>query len=80
MGFKFGGFVSILENLPNSILCQHSDNYYTHYTLNNGVYGCIHVVAVDMASHAAVSTEGRTCAEVLHILSKGDETGEGRTK
>ena len=31
-------------------------------------------VAVDTASPAEVSTEGRTCAEVLHSLSKGDET------
>ena len=67
------------ESLPSLIL--HHYLKYTHYTLyyiriNRYVY----VVAVDMASPAAVSTEGRTCAEVLHSLSKGDKTGEGRRK
>ena len=41
-----------------------------------GVYGNIDIVAVNMPSPAEVSAERRTCAEVLHSLSKGDETGE----
>ena len=72
------------KNRPNLIPHQYLDHYWikcTHYTLYYfGINRYVYVVAVDTASPAKVSTEGRTCAEVLHILSKGDETGEGCTK
>ena len=40
------------------------------------LYGYLHGIAVDMASPAEVSVEGRTCAEVLHSLNKADMTHE----
>ena len=40
------------------------------------IYGYLHGIAVDMASPAKVSVEGRICAEVLHSLSKAGMTHE----
>ena len=65
-GFKFGSFVAIFRKFAK------------YNSMGVGVYGCIHVVAINMPSSAEVSTEGGP--EVLHFLSKGDETGEGRTR
>ena len=67
-GCKFGGFVAIFRKSANL------------NSMGVGVYGCVHAVAIDTASPTEVSTEGRTCAEVLHSFSKGDETCEGRTR
>ena len=57
-GFKFGGFVAIFRKSAK------------FNSMGVGVYGYVHVVAVDTASPAEVSTEGRTCVEVLHSQQK----------
>ena len=44
------------------------------------IYGYLHGIAVDTASPAEVSSEGRTCAEVLHSLSKAGMTHERACK
>lgn len=41
-----------------------------------GVYGCVHIVAIGSPAAVLYSAEGRICAEVLHSLNEGDETGE----